>query len=454
MRVSRNPDTGNIHMQYECLPSDSSYQPQPYSTTNKVNYSSNEVNQGKKNPPKTVRELLEEYRQKLYYPETTYRYCPEDSDKSSYHYVQQYNSSVVQNPEYRTEPTDSSNEMYSTNYTVDSKVQSPVPSSNVSNVSNNDPIYSNYADQPYTSYQQFSNEEDHCDMNSTKSVQISSLESGSAFINTPLTPDNTDTSIVSPAQSEEMTTSTRTSLPGIQYIKGISFEHYFTKSIEQDKNTGDLNTIPEFIEGPVDVKEHRPRHFEMLSLQIGVFNAVEISHNCESRKMTNKFKVLFSKRRLVYEFIWPNRQFDSVKTDVIELACIYVPFKSIEALNITENEVIVHVNCKPHIYGGSKQSSNGIVSSANIFNTKKELDITDGQLSLAPVHKVTLKSNQCSKLKNFLTAFDRRFWYLLHREIPQAAYNETVLPEYTESIQKNSVQTPCKRMLDKKGAFI
>lgn len=94
-------------------------------------------------------------------------------------------------------------------------------------------------------------------------------------------------------------------------------------------------------------------------------------------------------RRFVYEFNVVYAKPSSSAEVSTELACIQVPFKTIEALSCQDNAIVVYVNSKPRMYGSLKQASYGILSSPHVFNTKKEVDSTYGQLASSATHKVS-----------------------------------------------------------------
>ncbi|KAL9958468.1 hypothetical protein ACROYT_G035483 [Oculina patagonica] len=100
------------------------------------------------------------------------------------------------------------------------------------------------------------------------------------------------------------------------------------------------------------------------------------------------------------------------------MACIEIPFRTVVGLNISTSptvDVVIEVDTVPAMWQGAEvlqRGRDGLACSRVQYNTSHTVDLTDGQLSKVPYHKLTISSTSVS-IRNYLMKFDPRFSALL-----------------------------------------
>ncbi|KAK3611469.1 hypothetical protein CHS0354_032750 [Potamilus streckersoni] len=177
----------------------------------------------------------------------------------------------------------------------------------------------------------------------------------------------------------------------------------------------------------------KPRHFDFTKLCIGTF-MYSCALNDYSR--TARIKFLFSKRKLVYEFQL-NDINDVSTTERKQLTEIDIPFNSIVGLWTCERELRLEVNCPPKMFLGHKGQEKprkfGVQNCA-VYDRKKTVDLTNGQLSSAPYHYIHLKMCVGDKIKSELCSFDTRFEELLKSSFIVNTNKSLVSPDFEPSL--------------------
>ncbi|CAM1308985.1 Uncharacterised protein g5020 [Pycnogonum litorale] len=494
LHVYRNPETGAFQMQHNYADNSVNMIPTLYPRNNSAASLTSENYRGRRHPPKTVREMLDDYRSKLMdrLPQIQIPLVRNDAadaqsrnafieshnvasqfernqsfnenqpDANDVHYM----SHSEMNPLYPACSDDGSSYNAAVSYGVQpskytfGNVDFENESLDMSAVDKNDGEHSklpqsnehhstmySYA-RPY--YGNLSTM-DHPPMpTDTNSFILTQSDADSSSV----TPADTDSSHLSPAQSDDINPiGNSTSLPGIHHLKRMYQYDYGQLSAELPKsptinfapcsaassmaapyeNLGDVGDydLVDFDSGPVDAKLHRPRHFEMLLLKIGGFM---VTNTVVARKHGNKLKVLFSKRKFIYEFHLK----DSLSGGDAQFAdggvvSIHVPFKIIEAISSSDNKVCILVNSKPIICGSPKHVSD------NLDKTKEPLDFTNGNVSSCPLHEISLRAGYVSRLKEFLELFDKRFYYLHRQKIPAFVDEACTLPDISSTNRSKRV---------------
>lgn len=238
MRVSRNPESGDIQMQYDYPPNN--FVPHFMGNSGLESAKNTpELAMNKRHPPKTVRELLDEYRHKSYFSDfPAVQYSPANPNVRACYttLMSPYNT-----PNLAPIPHHSSSSPAST---LDSSVNlcHPGNMASVPTSSSNYPELGNYYEQPIdgnqshgqadesgyfspysesSSNQGFANRIDGVGAghSSSDAGGIPTPQSKPESIEDPLTPADTDSSILSPTQSEDAINQFQTTLPGIHHIR-------------------------------------------------------------------------------------------------------------------------------------------------------------------------------------------------------------------------------------------
>ncbi|KAL3874879.1 hypothetical protein ACJMK2_037835 [Sinanodonta woodiana] len=211
-------------------------------------------------------------------------------------------------------------------------------------------------------------------------------------------------------------------------------------------NVGVSSSVLSYLPGPAckqDVKvvpstgqpkkTFKPRHFDFTKLCIGTF-MYTCALNDYSR--TARIKFLFSKRRLVYEFQL-NDINDVSTTERKQLTEIDIPFSSIVGLWTCERELRLEVSCPPKMFlghkGHEKQRKFGVQTCA-VYDRKKTVDLTNGQLTSIPYHYIHLKMCVGDKIKSELCSFDTRFEELLKKPFIVNTNKSLVSPDFDPAL--------------------
>ncbi|XP_076325966.1 uncharacterized protein LOC143233532 [Tachypleus tridentatus] len=235
-------------------------------------------------------------------------------------------------------------------------------------------------------------------------------------------------------QNVQEPVATTTFQEALSVATSTSDDKYRKENIqESDSDGGQIDSstehakLPPFRKGRVDAREHKPKHYEIESLEIGQF----VVHKPEGKNY-NKLKVIFSKRKFVYEFESPGH----LRTK--KMTCIVVPFMTVTAMRCEGDVVKLLVDREPAMFLGVRHQRVGIIASANLYDTSKLVDVTDGEIKSCPLHKITLRHYQAAKMKMYLWHFDTRFKYLTELPLEGRSFlGELPLPEPdTEPIAK------------------
>nr|XP_037275762.1 uncharacterized protein LOC119168462 [Rhipicephalus microplus] len=123
-----------------------------------------------------------------------------------------------------------------------------------------------------------------------------------------------------------------------------------------------------------------------------------------------KFKIIFSKRRFMYEF----ESLPSSDDDGMRLSCIIVPFQSLQSLRCEEDYILIQVHSRPVMFLGRRTTpSNRKGSGASATGTSSLSD----HLELYPVHKVQLNTSDVVRIRHLLWEFNPRFHELMLRRM-------------------------------------
>ena len=97
----------------------------------------------------------------------------------------------------------------------------------------------------------------------------------------------------------------------------------------------------------------------------------------------------------MYEFqLYTNTEELVLARDDKPMACIEIPFRTVVGLNISTSptvDVVIEVDTVPAMWQGTEvlqQRHDGTTCSRVQYNTLHAVDLTDGQLSKVPYHKV------------------------------------------------------------------
>lgn len=202
-------------------------------------------------------------------------------------------------------------------------------------------------------------------------------------------------------------------------------------------NQTEVTAIPDFQTGRVDAKKFPPRYYELSSLEIGTWKYQRRS------QAVSRLKVIFSQRKFVYEFPLHSSDVTAQENQPNSenskyMACIEVPFMTVVGINITRilpTEVVIEVNTVPTMWLGKQimqHRPRGVVT-RHQYNTLNSVDLTNGQLTNVPYHKLTVSS---ATIATHLMKFDPKFSALLR--IPVVINTNKPPPKPIKEIQSFS----------------
>ncbi|XP_041351259.1 uncharacterized protein LOC121370210 [Gigantopelta aegis] len=161
----------------------------------------------------------------------------------------------------------------------------------------------------------------------------------------------------------------------------------------------------------------KPRHFLISELRIGNY---KFSCSGTNGDRTSKIKILFSRRKLVYE-LQLNETTNTVLSCIKQLAAVEVPFETIVHLWGHDKHVIVELSKSPLMFLGTRVSDSSRpklhYSHMPCYDRSKHVDVTGGYLPIAPYHFITLRSSSVDKVKQCFAEFSDRFCEMLLRPL-------------------------------------
>lgn len=189
----------------------------------------------------------------------------------------------------------------------------------------------------------------------------------------------------------------------------------------------------------------KPKHFDFSFLQIRNFK-----YFCSDseEKRTSKLKLIFSKKKLAYEFQL-KETFDSSGGCIKHLAMIEIKFSSIVAMWGHNQEFRLEINEAPHMYVGTRFCNKGQQFGPHQnaqYDRSRTADLTSGELYQVPFHYIQLRCVSVSKVLSCLSEFSPHFERMLrcpliedmHKVLPQM---QLTLPELVP-IRINKIYLP------------
>ncbi|KAL4237785.1 hypothetical protein ACF0H5_002497 [Mactra antiquata] len=189
----------------------------------------------------------------------------------------------------------------------------------------------------------------------------------------------------------------------------------------------------------------KAKHFAFCNLQIGSYK-----YQCpsSSSEKVARVKVLFSKRRFVYEYQLDGPSNTMKSCD--DMVCIEVPFNTIIGLWLFRKDMRLEVNQAPKIFLGKKSATRktSYFATLPVYSNKVSVDITNGQLGSYPYHYVQFKQLYAEKLMTELRQFDVQFETLLGLPLveDQAKSLKPSFRQIQSRILDSSVQLPDENM--------
>ncbi|CAH3018367.1 unnamed protein product [Porites evermanni] len=214
-------------------------------------------------------------------------------------------------------------------------------------------------------------------------------------------------------------------------------EHYHTSSYSttvpelQPRNMSSATLLPRRATQPL------ARAPVITDTSLGVLET--FSQEAQPRTVS-RLKVIFSQRKFVYEFPLHSSDVTAQENQPNSenskyMACIEVPFMTVVGINITRilpTEVVIEVNTVPTMWLGKQimqHRPRGVVTKHQ-YNTLNSVDLTNGQLTNVPYHKLTVSS---ATIATHLMKFDPKFSALLR--IPVVINTNKSLPKPIKEFQ-------------------
>ncbi|XP_015787207.1 putative uncharacterized protein DDB_G0277255 isoform X2 [Tetranychus urticae] len=212
-------------------------------------------------------------------------------------------------------------------------------------------------------------------------------------------------------------------------------------------------------------REMRPKIFVIEQFKIGLFH-VQSSNEGSRRNSSTQLKVIFSRRRFIYEFAFSTSNACDKKDNILPVQShqstptihrsngamgngntiasnnptlvqqtntkdpnvvyyvVAVPFDSVTGLNIDESTMYLTVDRVPCLFGGTS------VRSKVLFEKAPKFDPSQGELENNALHCISLRPAQVGRLRTSLVDFDKRFADLLSSKIDRDPYSyRCKLPE-------------------------
>lgn len=153
---------------------------------------------------------------------------------------------------------------------------------------------------------------------------------------------------------------------------------------------------------PADIRPNSALNLPMVSLKIGCFTV----EGDQPSKVGWKFKVVFSKKRFMYEFEKSSAPDDNGSRST----CVIVPFQAVFALRCEKDHVTLQMEFVPVMFLGRRNSEDRPSSVTMLANLAMHLDYY-------PVHKVQLSAEDVDRVKRRLWDYSPRFQDLMRRPI-------------------------------------
>ncbi|XP_077522107.1 LOW QUALITY PROTEIN: uncharacterized protein LOC144133120 [Amblyomma americanum] len=193
-------------------------------------------------------------------------------------------------------------------------------------------------------------------------------------------------------------------LPASQHLQQAS-----TSTATPDSATKPRRTTAE--------RSHPAVNYALRSLKIGPF-LVEVGD--PNVNLGYKFKIIFSKRRFMYEF----ESLSPTEEEGLRLSCVIVPFQSLEALRCEHDYILVQVHSRPVMFLGRRTRKGGAESATSTSSLSDHLE-------RYPVHKVQLNESEVVQVRHLLWQYNPRFHELMLRRISdQETKLDDPLPPY------------------------
>ncbi|XP_065294445.1 uncharacterized protein [Dermacentor albipictus] len=156
-------------------------------------------------------------------------------------------------------------------------------------------------------------------------------------------------------------------------------------------------------------RSHPAVNYALRSLKIGPFL---LEAEDPELNLGYKFKIIFSKRRFMYEF----ESVPSSEDEGMRLSCVIVPFQSLQALRCEHDYILVEVHSRPVMFLGRRTSPSNKKGAASAASTSSLSD----HLEHYPVHKVQLNTTDVVRIRHLLWQFNPRFHELMLRRMSDA----------------------------------
>lgn len=167
-------------------------------------------------------------------------------------------------------------------------------------------------------------------------------------------------------------------------------------------------------------RSHPAVNYAMRSLKIGPFL---LEADDPEMNLAYKFKIIFSKRRFMYEF----ESLPSTEDDGMRLSCVIVPFQSLQSLRCEEDYILVQVHARPVMFLGRRSS----YANKKIGGSAACTSSLSDHLERYPVHKVQLNTTDVIRIRHLLWEFNPRFHELMLRRMSDVDTRlEEPLPPY------------------------
>ncbi|XP_064484590.1 uncharacterized protein LOC135397154 [Ornithodoros turicata] len=146
--------------------------------------------------------------------------------------------------------------------------------------------------------------------------------------------------------------------------------------------------------------------YKMMTLKIGPFTVCCLDDETSSR-LSCKFKIIFSKRRFIYEF----DTYTAVNEAEMRTSCIIVPFQSLSAFRCEDTWLTIQVQARPLIFYGRRTEK----SPADVADASRL--IRAAHLEYFPIHKIQLHPLDASQARQKLWQYSPKFHELMLRHI-------------------------------------
>lgn len=167
--------------------------------------------------------------------------------------------------------------------------------------------------------------------------------------------------------------------------------------------------------GKLKKKEARPKIFDIEEFKIGKFQ-LKATVN-ERRNYSAQLRIVFDKRRLMYEFAYTNETTELTETNGIYNSSpviyyvISIPFEFVTGMNIESSTLYVTIDKAPYLFGGTPSKSRVL------FQKQLSFDPSLGEIYNNGLHIIQIKSSQIRRLRNALTDNESKFAQMLIQQL-------------------------------------